>query len=113
MITESYPEYLTPAPVAVTLPSMTHFHDAIAKRDYGFAGHDDNLSYTHYQSPYIPGVDMNTGTHQPYDNMPNTPPLSHSYDHSAACSDSGSYEYPSTPLSMPSSPGTVSPQHQH
>ena len=36
-----------------------------------------------------------------------TPPLSHSYDHSAACSDSGSYEYPTTPLSMPGSPGTV------
>lgn len=33
-----------------------------------------------------------------------TPPLSHSFDHSADCSEAG-YEYPTTPLSMPGSPG--------
>ncbi|KAK4190816.1 transcription factor, partial [Podospora australis] len=122
MMPEPYPEYLTaaPVPVSVTLPPMTHFHDAMNR---GYGGHDDNISYAQYSAPYVPGVDMNTANHHPYDNMPNTenivadgcltqtPPLSHSYEHSAACSDSGqSYEYPSTPLSMPGSPDGVSPQ---
>jgi hypothetical protein len=38
-----------------------------------------------------------------------TPPLSHSFDHSANCSESG-YEYPTTPLSMPGSPDLVQQQ---
>jgi hypothetical protein len=37
------------------------------------------------------------------DSNPHTPPLSHSYEHSSTCSESG-YQYPSTPLSMPPSP---------
>ncbi|KAK3350088.1 hypothetical protein B0T25DRAFT_549773 [Lasiosphaeria hispida] len=106
--TESYPEYLTPAPVPVTLPSMTHFSDAL-KRESGFAGADEGMPYmTSYG--YLPGVDMSAGVPSPYDHMPHTPPLSHSFDHSANCSDSGSYEYPTTPLSMPGSPGMVQQQ---
>ncbi|CCC06616.1 hypothetical protein SMACR_00641 [Sordaria macrospora] len=102
----TYPEYYTTAPVPVTLPSMTHFSDAI-KGEPGYPGAEDNV-YMNYG--YLSGVDMNTGAPSPYDNMPHTPPLQHPYDHSASCSDSGSYEYPTTPLSMPGSPGMGS-QH--
>ncbi|KAK4107982.1 hypothetical protein N656DRAFT_772198 [Canariomyces notabilis] len=111
MPTESYPEYLSPPPVPVTLPSMTHFSDAV-KREPGYAGAqgEDHLPYVSYNG-YLPGgVDVSGGHPSPYDQMPHTPPLSHSYDHSTACSDSGSYEYPTTPLSMPGSPGMVSHQ---
>ncbi|KAK1755660.1 hypothetical protein QBC47DRAFT_445896 [Echria macrotheca] len=101
---ETYPEYLTPASVPVTLPSMTHFSDAIKREPAG--SFDDNMPYMSYNS-YLPGVDMTNGHPSPYDQMPHTPPLSHSYDHSANCSDSGSHEYPTTPLSMPGSPGWV------
>ncbi|PNH39319.1 hypothetical protein VD0004_g7560 [Verticillium dahliae] len=46
----------------------------------------------------------------PFDDPdPHTPPLSHSFDHSANCSESG-YEYPTTPLSMPGSPSMVHQQ---
>lgn len=48
-----------------------------------------------------------------------TPPLSHSFDHSPRASDSGSYEgsyeypeYPTTPLSMPGSPGMVASSYE-
>ncbi|GAB1315885.1 hypothetical protein MFIFM68171_06095 [Madurella fahalii] len=110
MPTESYPDYLTPPPVPVTLPSMTHFSDAI-KREPGYPGPpaEDHLPYMSYNG-YLPGVDMSGAHPSPYDQMPHTPPLSHSYDHSAACSDSGSYEYPTTPLSMPGSPSMVPQQ---
>ncbi|KAK4237691.1 hypothetical protein C8A03DRAFT_15801 [Achaetomium macrosporum] len=114
---ESYPEYLSPAPVPVpvTLPSLTHFNDAI-KREPGYPGGpgaEEGLSYMSYNGyHHIPGVDMGPAGHSsPYEQMPHTPPLSHSYDHSAACSDSGSYEaYPTTPLSMPGSPGMTQQQ---
>lgn len=107
---EPYPDYLS-APVPVTLPSMTHFSDAI-KREPAY-GEESALSPYVYGS-YLPGLDMNAPS--PYDNSnPHTPPLSHSFDHSANCSDSGSYEgnyeypeYPTTPLSMPGSPAMVS-----
>ncbi|EGO54433.1 hypothetical protein NEUTE1DRAFT_124684 [Neurospora tetrasperma FGSC 2508] len=102
----AYHDYYTTAPVPVTLPSMAPFSDAI-KREPGYPGADDTV-YMNYG--YLPSVDMNTGAPSPYDNMPHTPPLQHPYDHSASCSDSGSYEYPRTPLSIPSSPGMVS-QH--
>ncbi|KAK0709619.1 hypothetical protein B0T26DRAFT_653114 [Lasiosphaeria miniovina] len=107
--TEAYSEYMTPPPVPVTLPSMTHFNDAL-KRDPGFSGPDENLPYMGSYNSYLPGVDMSAGAPSPYDQMPHTPPLSHSFDHSANCSESGSYEYPTTPLSMPGSPGLVQQQ---
>ncbi|KAK3333720.1 hypothetical protein B0T19DRAFT_459078 [Cercophora scortea] len=101
MATDSYPDYMHASAVPVTLPSMTHFNDAL-KRESSFNG-DESLPYLGYH-PYLPGgVDMSAGA-SPYDQMPHTPPLSHSFDHSRACSDSGSYEYPTTPLSMPGSP---------
>ncbi|KAH8881422.1 hypothetical protein GQ53DRAFT_788110 [Thozetella sp. PMI_491] len=107
MTTEAYqPEYLA-GPVPVTLPPMTHFSEAI-KRE--FPGHEDGLTpYMNYPG-YVPGLEMSTGAPSPYDSNPHTPPLSHSFDHSANCSDSGSYEYPTTPLSMPGSPGLVQQQ---
>ncbi|KAI0129586.1 hypothetical protein BJ170DRAFT_281055 [Xylariales sp. AK1849] len=94
---EGYPSYMATT-VPCTLPSMTHFSDAIKREAYP----EEALSpYVNYG--YVPGMDVNG--HNPYDNSnPHTPPLSHSFDHSANCSDSG-YEYPTTPLSMPGSPG--------
>jgi hypothetical protein len=90
---ESYSDYLTPVPV--TLPSMMDFHEAI-KRDGHETMHPYNMSFQG-----LPAMDIHS-THE-YDPNPQTPPLSHSYDHSANGSDSG-YRYPTTPLSMPSSP---------
>ncbi|KAK4444671.1 hypothetical protein QBC34DRAFT_474407 [Podospora aff. communis PSN243] len=103
-LSETYTtEYLAQQQVPVTLPSMTHFSDAIKRESTGYAA-EDNLPYMSYNT-YLPGVDMSATHPSPYDHMPHTPSLSHSYDHSANCSDSGSYEYPTTPLSMPGSPG--------
>ncbi|KAF6822094.1 hypothetical protein CPLU01_12212 [Colletotrichum plurivorum] len=97
---DGYPGYLAAA-VPVTLPPMNHFNDAIKRESYPS---DDGLSpYMNYG--YIPGIDMNApGSYDP--SNPHTPPLSHSFDHSANCSDAG-YEYPTTPLSMPGSPGLI------
>ncbi|KAK3998369.1 hypothetical protein QBC44DRAFT_314365 [Cladorrhinum sp. PSN332] len=104
MATESYPDYMPAQPgPPVTLPSMTHFNDAI-KREPGYPAPEEHIPYMNYGGYQIPGVDMHGAHPSPYDHMPHTPPLSNSYDHSAACSDSGSYEYPTTPLSMPDSP---------
>jgi hypothetical protein len=100
---EAYPGWATTVPV--TLPSMTHFSDAI-KRD-AFPGEDTMSPYMNYG--FMPGMDVHAPQQHDYSN-PHTPPLSHSFDHSTNCSDSG-YEYPTTPLSMPGSPGMVQ-QHQ-
>ncbi|CAM1506494.1 Fc.00g061350.m01.CDS01 [Cosmosporella sp. VM-42] len=102
---DSYPNYLTASTVPVTLPSMTHFSDAVKRDSY-----QSDDSYNPYM-PYgfVPGMDYNAPS--PYEQSnPHTPPLSHSFDHSANCSEAG-YEYPTTPLSMPGSPpGMI--QHQ-
>lgn len=103
---DGYPSYMAAATVPATLPSMTHFSDAVKRESYPS---DDGLSpYMSYG--FVPGVDVSTvGVPSPYDQSnPHTPPLSHSFDHSANCSESG-YEYPTTPLSMPGSPG----MHHH
>ncbi|GAP88395.2 putative transcription factor bZIP [Rosellinia necatrix] len=92
---EGYPSYMA-STVPCTLPPMTHFHDAI-KREY--AGEENMSPYVNY---YVP---MDVNAPGPYDHSsPHTPPLSHSFDHSANCSEAG-YDYPTTPLSMPGSPG--------
>ncbi|KAG9245602.1 hypothetical protein BJ878DRAFT_574715 [Calycina marina] len=88
-------EYLTPVPV--TLPSMMQFHDTI-KRE-----HEDTMSsfaMSYHQG--IPAIDIH-GQQNYGESDPHTPPLSHSYDHSASCSENG-YQYPVTPMSMPPSP---------
>ncbi|KAL2256977.1 hypothetical protein VTK26DRAFT_822 [Humicola hyalothermophila] len=114
MPTEPYPGYLAPQPgVPVSLPPMTHFSDAVKREPAGYppAGPEDGLPHYVGYNDYLSGaVDMRAGHPSPYDHMPLTPPFSHSYDHSAACSDSGSYEYPTTPLSMPGSPGIICQQ---
>ena len=72
MPTDTYAEYLTPAPVPVTLPSMTHFSDAI-KRETGYPGGpvDEGLPpYLSYSGYPIPGVDLGAGQPSPYDQMP-------------------------------------------
>lgn len=100
MTTEAYTDWST-AGVPVTLPPMTHFNDAIIKRE-AYPGEESMSPYMHYG--YVPGMEI---TPAPYDNAnPHTPPLSHSFDTSANCSESG-YEYPTTPLSMPGSPGMI------
>ncbi|KAJ9151224.1 Transcription factor bZIP [Pleurostoma richardsiae] len=101
LTTEAYPEWVATT-VPVTLPSMTHFSDAV-KREGTFPGEESMSPYS-MNYGYLPGIDMNGPS--PYDSNPHTPPLSHSFDHSTTCSDSG-YEYPTTPLSMPGSPGMV------
>ncbi|KAI1846072.1 hypothetical protein JX265_000995 [Neoarthrinium moseri] len=100
---DGYPSYIATTTVPCTLPSMTHFSDAIKREPYP----EESLSpYMNYG--FVPGMDMNA--QNPYDTSnPHTPPLSHSFDHSANCSDSG-YDYPTTPLSMPDSPELI--QHQ-
>ncbi|EXF79736.1 hypothetical protein CFIO01_10908 [Colletotrichum fioriniae PJ7] len=100
MSAAEYPTYLA-ATVPVTLPPMNHFQDAIKRESYHS---DDGLSpYMNYA--YMPSMDMNAQSSYDPTN-PHTPPLSHSFDHSANCSDAG-YEYPTTPLSMPGSPGLI------
>jgi len=84
------------APVPVTLPSMMQFHDSI-KRE-----HEDTMSPFNMSYQGLPAIDIH-GQHGYGDSDPHTPPLSHSYDHSTTCSESG-YQYPTTPLSMPPSP---------
>lgn len=98
---DTYPSYLTASTVPMTLPSMTHFSDAIKRETYSS---DDGLSpYMAYG--YVPSMDFHAPS--PYEQAhPHTPPLSHSWDHSANCSEAG-YDYPTTPLSMPGSPGLI------
>ncbi|POR36453.1 Uncharacterized protein TPAR_03351 [Tolypocladium paradoxum] len=97
---DPYPSYLA----AASLPSMTHFSEAM-KRD-SFPSDDGMSSYLNYG--FVPGVEISMPS--PYDRSnPHTPPLSHSFDHSASCSETG-YEYPTTPLSMPGSPGIIQQQ---
>ncbi|PHH74443.1 hypothetical protein CDD83_4571 [Cordyceps sp. RAO-2017] len=100
---DPYPSYLTAAStMAPGLPSMTHFSDALKRES--FPGSDDGMNpYLNYG--FVSGVEMSMPS--PYDpSNPHTPPLSHSFDHSATCSETG-YEYPTTPLSMPGSPGML------
>lgn len=111
---EPYSHYLTAtSTMPATLPSMTQFSDAIKRES--FTSDDGMSSYLNYS--FVPGVDMNVPS--PYDpsnphvsrtpvrsaslaDVPQTPP----FDHSASCSETG-YEYPTTPLSMPGSPGLL------
>ncbi|KAH8164430.1 hypothetical protein CIB48_g3797 [Xylaria polymorpha] len=92
---EGYPGYMATT-VPCTLPPMTHFNDAIKREPY--PGEEPMSPYMSYYMP----VEVNAPG--PYDHSnPHTPPLSH-FDHSANCSEAG-YDYPTTPLSMPGSPG--------
>ncbi|KAI5467665.1 hypothetical protein BGZ63DRAFT_410567 [Mariannaea sp. PMI_226] len=102
---DSYPNYLTASTVPVTLPSMSHFSDAV-KRD-SYPSDDGMSSYMPYS--FMPAMDLNGSSPYEHQSNPHTPPLSHSFDHSTNCSEA-SYEYPTTPLSMPGSPGMIHPQ---
>jgi hypothetical protein len=86
--TDVYSEYLTAA-VPVTLPSVTHFSDAM-KRDQTFAT-DDSLSPYMSYGTYLPALDLNGGATSPYDNsnplvspLRNQPPTSSAPSRSAA-----------------------------
>ncbi|KAL8418743.1 hypothetical protein RB594_002089 [Gaeumannomyces avenae] len=100
---EAYQDYLVPTTVPVTLPSLTHFSDAACmKRDSGYG--EEVTPYMNYG--YMSSMDVSAPA--PYDHSnPHTPSLSHGFDHSTNCSESG-YEYPTTPLSMSGSPGSPS-----
>ena len=69
---EPYPDYLSPPPVPVTLPSMTHYTEAV-KRDPSYPASttaEESYPYMSYTS-YIPGVDMGPAGHpSPYEQMP-------------------------------------------
>ncbi|PVH72540.1 hypothetical protein DL98DRAFT_520440 [Cadophora sp. DSE1049] len=74
-----YSDYL--APVPGTLPSMMHFHEAIKRED-------DTMSP--FSMSYQGLLAMNIHGYHEYENSnPHTPPLSHSYEHSTTCSESG------------------------
>ncbi|QPH11165.1 hypothetical protein C2857_002798 [Epichloe festucae Fl1] len=99
---ESYPDYLASTTMAATtLPTtMTSFNDPIKSCE-------GTLNpYMNYN--FVSGVDMNMAGHFDSSNA-HTPPLSHAYDTSTSCSEAG-YEHPTTPLSMPGSPGIMSNQ---
>ncbi|KAJ4155328.1 hypothetical protein LMH87_000582 [Akanthomyces muscarius] len=87
------------------MPAATHFTDPFKRES--FSGDDGLGSYFNYS--FGPSaLDMSHYGASP--NAPNTPPLSHSFE-SAACSDNG-FDYPTTPLSMPGSPGMMGPLSQ-
>ncbi|KAM3559495.1 hypothetical protein ARSEF4850_004094 [Beauveria asiatica] len=87
------------------IPSATHFADPWKRES--FSGDDGLGSYFNYS--FGPSaLDMSHYGASP--NAPNTPPLSHSFE-SATCSETG-FEYPTTPLSMPGSPGMMGPLSQ-
>ena len=66
MTTDSYPEYLAAtAAVPVTLPSMTHFSDALKREPYSQP--EEGMSYMPYSSYMPSGVDMSGGAPSPYD----------------------------------------------
>lgn len=92
---DQYGDYLAP----VTLPSMMHFHESVKRED-------DSLSPFNMGYSGLPSIGIHGG-HSYDDTNPHTPPLSHSYEHSTTCSESG-YQYPTTPLSMPPSPRLLS-----
>jgi hypothetical protein len=64
---EGYPSYMA-ATVPCTLPSMTHFSDAIKREAYPEESLSPYMSYG-----YVPGMDVNS--HNPYDNS--NPHVSH------------------------------------
>lgn len=58
---DAYPAYIT-APVPVTLPSMTHFSDAVKRESYP----SDEYGYMSYN--FLPGMDYNAPS--PYESNP-------------------------------------------
>jgi hypothetical protein len=71
MTTEPYTDYLSASTtVPVTLPSLTHFSDAI-KREAFPAGDDSFSPYMNYVGGYVPGT-LDMGAPSPYD--PNSNP---------------------------------------
>ena len=99
MAPEPYPDYLSAAPVPVSLPSMTHFSDAI-KRDPSYPVDEAMPPYMSYGGYPVPGVDI---THpSPYDQMPHvsassSPPPPSSFPHDPA----STHYHHSPPLSGP------------
>ena len=73
MLTETYSEYLSSAPVSVSLPLMMHFSDAI-KQDTGYPSgepvDEGLLLYTGYSGCPLPGVDLSTRQPSPCDQIP-------------------------------------------
>ncbi|OAA59826.1 hypothetical protein SPI_06024 [Niveomyces insectorum RCEF 264] len=124
-----YSDWAMTGTVPVTLPSLNHHHQQQQQQQQPQPQHhvQQQQQPPHHQhhaqhsfadvavSPTMATSYMNYGflptavgldASNPYDTNPHTPPLSSSYDHSTNCSDAG-YDYPTTPLSMPNSPGLV------
>lgn len=89
---EAYPDYLTASAVPVTLPSMSHFNDAIKREGSGGFPGDDGLNpYMNYG--FLPGIDMNAN---PYDHSnPHVSSLRHNNHHHH-------YHHNSPPAAAPS-----------
>lgn len=64
--TEAYPDYLA-STVPVTLPSMTHFSNAIKCVSSNYATEDSLSPYINYGG-YVTGIDMSAGGSLPFDN---------------------------------------------
>jgi len=95
---DAYPEYLATAPM--TLPSMMHFAEGIKREPMTGS---DSLNPFSMSYAAMAGIDI-PGSNSFDDSNPHTPPLSHSFENSAACSEAAFPTYPHTPLSMPPSP---------
>ncbi|KAG6001593.1 hypothetical protein E4U21_004077 [Claviceps maximensis] len=102
---DPYPSYLTSTALPATLPAMNHFNDPVKSCEETLNPYMDYTFMSGMGVGVGMGVSMNMTGHYDSSNA-HTPSLSHSYDRSTSCSEAG-YEYPTTPLSMPGSPGMV------
>lgn len=110
--TTTHDSYAYPnlAPLTSTMPSMSHFSDAYKQESFSSDGGFNHASQHGNMWPYWNVMDSNTNAMAPYARSnAATPPLSHSFEQSANCSETGlePLELPSTPLSMSESPSMM------
>ncbi|KOS22732.1 hypothetical protein ESCO_003765 [Escovopsis weberi] len=89
------------APMGTPLPPLGHYGGHVKREMY-----QDHMGMSMGYA-FLPPPEMSVPS--PYESAPLTPPLSHSYE-SGPCSET-SFDYPTTPLSMPGSPCLM--QHYH
>jgi len=99
---EPYQEYL--APIPTTLPSLMLYNHPVKQEGLN---DDDTMSpFSMSYAVMAGGIDIHHNSY--HHDSPHTPPLSHSFDQSSSCSESGyGYQLPLTPGSMPASPRSV------
>jgi len=106
--TEPYQEYLAPIQ-PTTLPSLMLYNHPVKQE-----GLPDDETMSPFSMSYAVmagGIDVHHNHSYHHDSDPHTPPLSHSWDNSSSCSESGyggGYQMPLTPAgSMPASPHSM------